>query len=89
MTHKRQSAPNKEKVGHGKRKGSSSSSGKSRAQGPGNKHSRSKGSNQPRKHFDRYTALALAAAASGDAVQSEYYYQHAEHYLRVLKKEAA
>lgn len=89
MTHKRQSAPNKGKALRGKGKGSSSSSGKPRAQGQGNKHSRSKGSNQPRKNFDRYTALALTAAASGDAVQSEYYYQHAEHYLRVMKKEAA
>jgi hypothetical protein len=33
--------------------------------------------------------LARAAAASGDAVESENYYQHAEHYLRLMKEKTA
>lgn len=38
----------------------------------------------PRKNFERYMALARDAASSGDAIESENYYQHAEHYLRLM-----
>ena len=38
-----------------------------------------------RKNFERYTALAQVAAQSGDVIASENYYQHAEHFLRVMK----
>jgi hypothetical protein len=31
-------------------------------------------------------ALARAAESSGDAVQTESYYQHAEHYLRLMNE---
>ncbi|SHE51420.1 protein of unknown function [Acidocella aminolytica 101 = DSM 11237] len=34
--------------------------------------------------FDKYTQLARDAASSADRVLSEAYYQHAEHYFRVL-----
>jgi hypothetical protein len=34
---------------------------------------------------DRYLALAQAAALSGDAIQAENYYQHADHYLRLIR----
>jgi hypothetical protein len=33
--------------------------------------------------------LARAAAAAGDAVQSENYYQHADHYFRLMREETA
>ena len=33
----------------------------------------------------KYIALARAAALTGDAVETENYYQHAEHYFRVMK----
>lgn len=39
----------------------------------------------PGPKMQRYLALARAAEAAGDAVQSEYYYQHAEHYLREMQ----
>ena len=32
-------------------------------------------------------ALARAAALTGDAVETENYYQHAEHYFRLMKDE--
>ncbi len=38
----------------------------------------------PRKNFERYMALARDAASSGDAIESENYYQHAEHYFRLV-----
>jgi hypothetical protein len=34
---------------------------------------------------DRYLALAHAAASAGDAVEAENYYQHADHYLRLMQ----
>src|SRR5262245_16265862 len=37
--------------------------------------------------YERYMALARAAALSGDRVQMENFYQHAEHYLRQMKQQ--
>jgi hypothetical protein len=34
--------------------------------------------------FERYVALAREAQASGDRVAAENFYQHAEHYFRVM-----
>jgi Domain of unknown function (DUF4167) len=39
-----------------------------------------------KQRYERYVALAKAAEQAGDPVQSEYYYQHAEHYLRTMKE---
>lgn len=36
----------------------------------------------PGQSVERYLGLAREAEAAGDVVQSEYYYQYAEHYLR-------
>lgn len=53
------------------------------------KQVRSNGSTQPKNSFDRYTALARAAATTGDVVDAENYYQHAEHYYRLMNQKAA
>jgi hypothetical protein len=37
--------------------------------------------------YEKYVTLARAAALSGDAVETENYYQHAEHYFRLMKDE--
>ena len=37
--------------------------------------------------YEKYVMLARAAARSGDVVETENYYQHAEHYLRLMKDE--
>ena len=50
---------------------------------------RSSNSGKPKNSFDRYTALALAAAAAGDVIEAENYYQHAEHYYRIMKQKVA
>lgn len=34
------------------------------------------------QRIERYLALAREAEAAGDVVQSQYYYQYAEHYVR-------
>lgn len=35
--------------------------------------------------YEKYTSLALEAMVIGDRVTAEGYYQHAEHYLRLMK----
>jgi hypothetical protein len=37
--------------------------------------------------YEKYVTLARAAALSGDVVETENYYQHAEHYFRLMKDE--
>lgn len=37
-----------------------------------------------KRNYERYMALAKDAEQAGDPIQSENYYQHAEHYLRVM-----
>jgi Domain of unknown function (DUF4167) len=39
-----------------------------------------------RARYAKYIALARAAALTGDAVETENYYQHAEHYFRETKE---
>ena len=39
-----------------------------------------------RARYAKYIALARAAALTGDAVETENYYQHAEHYFREMKE---
>jgi hypothetical protein len=41
-----------------------------------------------RQHYERYLARARDAQVSGDAVEMENCYQHAEHYFRVMKDQA-
>ncbi|PLX33455.1 MAG: hypothetical protein C0605_16355 [Hyphomicrobiales bacterium] len=36
----------------------------------------------PKAKFERYMALARTAKASGETIEAENYYQHAEHYFR-------
>ena len=38
--------------------------------------------------YERYMALARAAGLTGDATETENYYQHAEHYFRLMKEQA-
>ena len=36
--------------------------------------------------YVRYVAMARAAAQAGDVIEAENFYQHAEHYLRVMNE---
>jgi hypothetical protein len=40
------------------------------------------------RNYERYLALAREAASAGDAIQTENWYQHAEHYFRLMKERA-
>jgi hypothetical protein len=39
-----------------------------------------------KRDYERYLALARAAASAGDAIESENLSQHAEHYYRLMKE---
>jgi hypothetical protein len=40
----------------------------------------------PKARYAEYVELARAAALTGDAVETENYYQHAEHYFRMMRE---
>ena len=40
-----------------------------------------------RQNYERYVGLAREAALAGDLVQMEHWYQHAEHYYRVMNSD--
>jgi hypothetical protein len=42
----------------------------------------------PKAQYARYIELARAAALTGDSVETENYYQHAEHYFRMMRETA-
>jgi hypothetical protein len=42
------------------------------------------GSQSARRSYERYMALAQEEARSGNVVGAENYYQHAEHYFRLM-----
>jgi Domain of unknown function (DUF4167) len=41
-----------------------------------------------RRH-EHFTSLARTASVSGNAVDAEYYFQHADHYFRMIQGTAA
>jgi hypothetical protein len=42
------------------------------------------GSHNAQRNYERYLALAQAEAQSGNSIGAENYYQHAEHYFRMM-----
>jgi hypothetical protein len=42
-----------------------------------------------KRSYERYIALARAAMLAGDRVEAENFYQHAEHYFRLMKEQMA
>ena len=58
-------------------------------QGPGQGRQHGNGSGNAQRNYERYMALAREAALSGDNVEMENCYQHAEHYFRVMKERTA
>ncbi len=43
------------------------------------------GAGNARQHYERYLARAREARLAGDVIETENFYQHAEHYFRVMK----
>jgi hypothetical protein len=42
-----------------------------------------------KRQYERYLALAQAALLSGDAIEAQNFYQHAEHYFRTMRGQDA
>jgi Domain of unknown function (DUF4167) len=38
------------------------------------------------RNYERYVALGREASLNGDTVEAENYYQHAEHYFRMMRE---
>ena len=80
--HRRQRPP-------GERNGRGGSPNQRQRQGSGGAGGRNGGSaGNAQRNYERYIALAREAALSGDTVEMENCYQHAEHYFRVMKEGA-
>src|SRR5271170_3155912 len=46
-----------------------------------------KGSQNGQRNYDQYLALAGAASLAGDTVGAENYYQHADHFFRLMSSD--
>jgi hypothetical protein len=46
-------------------------------------------SHNAQRSYERYLALAQAEAQSGNVIGAENYYQHAEHYFRMMSLDSA
>lgn len=42
-----------------------------------------------KSNYERYVTLARAAASTGDSIEAENLYQHAEHYFRLMTEHVA
>jgi hypothetical protein len=60
---------------------------RSRRWTPSAARTKSKGSQNAQRSYERYLALARAEALSGDMIRAENYYQHAEHYFRSMSSD--
>jgi hypothetical protein len=45
------------------------------------------GAHNAQKNYERYLAMAQAEVRAGDRVAAENYYQHAEHYFRLMSSD--
>jgi hypothetical protein len=77
------------KVGRGQPMGRPQFRGSSRQrQGQGQQsHVQRKISGDARRKYDTYVSLARDARTRGDLVEMENCYQHAEHYLRLMREQ--
>jgi hypothetical protein len=46
---------------------------------------RQNGAGNAHQKYERYLALAREAMSNGDRIEAENFYQHAEHYFRVMR----
>jgi hypothetical protein len=43
----------------------------------------------PNVSYERYIALARSAASNANAIEMKNYYQHADHYYRLMREQSA
>ena len=58
--------------------------GRSKRWTPSTPRPETNGSQNAKRSYERYLALAQEEARSGNVVGAENYYQHAEHYFRIM-----
>ncbi len=66
------------------RRGDSRTGGNPRPQTKGNNGQAVRGGGNERQVMEKYLALARDATTAGDRITAEGYFQHAEHYYRVM-----
>ena len=74
---------------NGGRRGIASPQHRRKTAAPKPKRARPNTGANARQRFEHFMSLARDAEVSGDAVASENYYQHAEHYYRVMAEKTA
>jgi hypothetical protein len=60
-----------------------------RRQNVGSRQHQNASAMSAQRNYERYLALARDATLNGDIVEAENFYQHAEHYFRVMRERAA
>jgi uncharacterized MAPEG superfamily protein len=78
---RRSSRPREDKRGSGSKS--------DRVQATGSRKNLANDAANAKRTYERYMALARAAALTGDPVEMENCYQHAEHYLRLMRGQTA
>jgi hypothetical protein len=71
------------------RRGKGAAPGQRQRQGGGQPSRHNNSPANAQRNYERYLALAREAALSGDTVEMENCYQHAEHYFRVMRERTA
>jgi hypothetical protein len=71
------------------RKSASSFTAGSKRRKSNSGHAAPKISQSAQRRYERYLGLARAEAQAGNVVEAENYYQHAEHYYRLMYSDAA
>jgi hypothetical protein len=69
------------------RRPAASFAGRSQRWAPSAPRQEPRDSHNARRNYDRYVALAQAELQAGDRVAAENYYQHAEHYFRLISSD--
>jgi len=69
-------------------KPAASSAGRSNRWARNSARSGSRYSHSAQKDYERYLALARAEVQIGNTVGAENYYQHAEHYFRLMRSDS-
>ena len=54
---------------------------------PNGARPQAKGTHNARSSYERYLALAQGEARAGNTIAAENYYQHAEHYFRLMSSD--
>ena len=74
----------KTNINERQRRPTASFAGRPKTWSPNGAHPQPKPSHNAQTNYERYLALARAEAQAGNSIGAENYYQHAEHYFRLM-----